>query len=260
MRMATRCILLVISLRSSQNTEFLNHDSSEQTSCLPIYSNSFSIPFITNTDVGYGGWLRNKKNSSTDDIPSSIFKGLRNLLVVPVSHIFNLSLKCGIYPTDWKIIHVVSVHKGGATNKISNYRPIALIPTIAKIFDNVLYHHFFSHLKTPLPSWQNGFVPKRDVSSNLLLFTEYALQAIEQNKQVDAIYFNLSKAFNSVNQQLLVQKLQIYGVADKILSLLKAYITGRPCHVEYHNRYSISYKPKSWVPQGSVLGPLLFNI
>lgn len=212
-------------------------------------------------DITHGiSKLHNKHSSRIDSIPPFIFKALGELLSPALLHIFNLCLDCGKYPDDWKKTSVVPVHKSGPSNLIVNFRPIAILQTLAKIFDNILHKHLLGHVHSIMPSCQHGFLPRRDVSTNLVIFTDYVLHAIENGSQTDTIFFDLKKAFDSVSHHLLIRKLRQYGVNDVMLALLQSYLTDRPCSVCYNNEFSSPFYPKSGVPQGSVLGPLLFNI
>lgn len=203
--------------------------------------------------------LKSKRTTASSQVPSFVYKGIRESLIAPLQHIFSLCLALGTYPESWKETRVLPLHKGGTLSP-GNFRPISLLKTPAKIFDNIIHKYLQSHVLPVMPAEQHGFLPGKSVTSNLISLTEFTMEAYEYGNQVDVVYFDLSKAFDTVDHSILLEKLHHVGVCGKLLSLIKHYISNRSCKVHSDPYTSNTYQPTCGVPQGSTLGPLLFNI
>lgn len=224
------------------------------------YDSTFTSLSIESKDITLSiAKLKAKRTACSSQVPSFIYKGIQEHLLPPLLHIFSLCLASGIYPSSWKETRVVPLHKGGDL-KPCNFRPISILKTPAKIFDCILHKYLQSHVLPALPSAQHRFVPGKSVTTNLISLTEFTMDAYEHCGQVDVIYFDLSKAFDTVNHGILLKKLSYFGIQGKIKSLIDSYISNRSCKVSIDNYFSDVYQPDCGVPQGSALGPLLFNI
>ena len=167
----------------------------------------------------------------------------------------NNLITTGIFPNQLTIAKVVPIFKKNVPTDVKNYRPISVLPTISKIFENVmqtqLMEYFTSH--NLLASQQYGFRSNRS--------TELAtLELMDRNSCPTNIYLDLSKAFDSLNYEILLFKLQYYGLQGNALLLLKNYLYERSQYVQIENVKSCSHPVSCGIPKGSVLGPLLFNI
>lgn len=204
--------------------------------------------------------LKPKTSSGIDGIPNFIVKGCCDILLQALLHIFNVSLCTGVYPSCWKTAVIIPVHKSGDPCNVSNYRPVSLLCAFSKIFEIVIYDRLYRYFGSKISTEQCGFMKGRSVESNLCTFLEYTAPFVCNRKQVDTIYFDLSKAFDRVNHDVLLLKLKHYGLDDRYCIFLKTYLTDRINIVRVGRTLSTPFISNLGVPQGSNLGPLLFSI
>ena len=124
-------------------------------------------------------------------------------------------------------VHIVPIHKSSKKLSVSNYRPISLLPQIAKVFEKILCEQILSHVRPAISEQQHGFVSGRDCSTNLASFLQEAYRAVDQRDQLDVAYTNFSKTFDRVNHDFLLYKLKSYNINPNILMLLQSYLTDR---------------------------------
>ena len=206
--------------------------------------------------------INNMKNKEggVDNINTKILKTLVNYIIIPLEHIFNLSIEKSIWPDNLKSAEVVPIHKAGSKSYISNYRPISLIFNIAKIFEKIVSNRLYTFLKKHkiLSENQYGFVKNKGITDALNYITHKVYQNLDKRKPMIATFLDLAKAFDTVNHDILLSKLERYGIRGKVLLLLKSYLSDRQQKVRIQNQIS-EYKYLSCgVPQGTILGPLLF--
>lgn len=200
------------------------------------------------------------KASSPDSIPAVFYKNLSNSLSLPLSILFNKSIDEGTFPELWKISYVLPTFKAGNRSKVENYRPISILCTISKVFERIMFNRLYSHVKGHISTSQHGFVPGRSVQSNLLEFVSFIVESISKGGQVDTVFTDFSKAFDKVSHDLLISDLGGVGVKGNCKDWFRTYLVGRTQFVMIGNVKSIGMKPSSGIPQGSILGPLLFLI
>jgi hypothetical protein len=218
-----------------------------------------SIPIITVEDTMREiRRLKPYSSPGADQIPPFIIKGTAELISPVLTWIFNLSLKTGVFPETWKKAIVTPVPKKGNLNHVENYRPISVLSIVAKVFEKIIFSHIYSSLRTYIIESQHGFMTMKSTCTNLADFLSFIAPRVEYAKQVDCVYFDFSKAFDTVPHDILMVKLELYGITGKLLEWLKSYLAKRTFQVKVGGCLSKVYDISSGVPQGSNLGPLLF--
>lgn len=155
---------------------------------------------------------------------------------------------------------VTPVHKKGPKSEVSNYRPISKLCIVAKVFERVVYDQVYAALHNTFDHNQHGFLKGRSTVSNLVLFNEYLTDAMDSGSQVDVVYTDYSKCFDKIDHKLLITKLELIGIRGDLLRWFSSYIDNRSQAVVINNYISGWVRIPSGVPQGSLLGPLLFLI
>ena len=206
--------------------------------------------------------LKPKTSTGVDCISNKLLKYVRNVISEPLTIIINQMLNMGVFPDLLKISKVIPIYKKEDDTMFSNYRPISLLPSISKIFEKVILEQLTTYLNKNnlIHKHQYGFRKNYSTEYASLHIVDYLNYEMDKNRTPTNIYLDLSKAFDSLSHYILLNKLQHYGLCDVALNLLKSYLTNRKQFVQY-NEYSSDMKySHNGVPQGSILGPLLFLI
>ena len=208
--------------------------------------------------------LDNKSNG-IEPISNSILKKLSSCICQPIAHLVNLCFTSGEFPQQLKTATVTPVYKAGNRDEPGNYRPISVISPLSKIIEKCISIriHSFIHHHGILSDSQYGFRTNHSTEHALLKFIDYASTEKEKGNIVLGIYLDIKKAFDSVNFKILFRKLDKYGIRGKSLDLIKSYLRSRRQRVKINSDTGIKTMSEEkvvqcGVPQGSVLGPLLF--
>ena len=203
-----------------------------------------------------------KQSCGFDNISLKLLKFSKNVLIKPITIIINQMLNTGYFPDRLKIGKVKPIFKKGDNSNFSNYRPISLLPAISKIFERVIYDQLYSYFleNNLFYSSQYGFRPQHSTELASLELADRIIQNLDNKQSPINFYLDLSKAFDTLDHGILLHKLHYYGITGTAYNLFKDYLSNRKQYVEFDNIPSTLLDIKTGVPQGSILGPLLFII
>ena len=227
-----------------------------------------SVPQMPNITVSLNGILKLLKDlnpnkaAGPDQLKPLVLQRLCEV-IAPVLHvIYQKSLDTGRVPIDWSIAYVCPLFKKGDTSLASNYRPISLTSILCKVLEHIVTTNVVSHMDqcNLLYDLQHGFRSKRSCETQLVTLIEELMRNPLAGSQTDIVMLNFSKAFDKVNHQKLLLKLNRYGDRGPSLKWIHAFLSGRTQIVVLENEKSETVSVTSGVHQGSVLGPILFLI
>ena len=203
--------------------------------------------------------LKNKKCHSRE-ISVSLLKSNKEQIAIPLSLLFNQSIEKGTFPQCLKHATVIPIYKSGPKDNITNYRPISLLSTYSKIFEKLMKRNLLNFLisKSILSKEQFGFRQGLNTFSALSSFTHKIYSSLDTQHTMLTIYIDFTKAFDTVKHDILLQKLKHYGIRGTILDWFRDYLTNRTQSVKFQHSISLPHPIQYGVPQGSVLGPILF--
>ena len=238
----------------------VNSDISEPDNLIP-HPNPISHFEISEAEV-YDALtqLDPTKAIGLDGIGPKILRSCALSLYQPLSHLFNISLSTGRIPYEWKIHKIVPVHKSANRSSVTNYRPISLLSNTSKILEQLIYNKVIKHICNDISLSQFGFMRGRSTLQQLLLYFDHIYNSVSSGCQVDAIYLDIRKAFDSVPHCELLLKLWKIGISGKLWNWFRCYLSNRLQCVTISNSHSDLLPVLSGVPQGSILGPMLFII
>jgi len=208
--------------------------------------------------------IENLKNKSCNInlIPAKILKFLKTIISPPLSSIINNSLSKGIFPSSMKYARVIPIFKGGNDDNMNNYRPISILHIFSKIFEKIVHKQLYSYLEKNSIFYANqfGFRKNKSTVQALTRHIQFLYGELDKGKTTLSIFLDFKKAFDCVDHVILLSKLQFYGVRGTALKWFESYLKNRSQYTEIGNSKSDDCFITHGVPQGSILGPLLFLI
>lgn len=215
--------------------------------------------------------LGSKHSSGLDEIPGSLLTKCMHLISIPLAFLINKSLSSGIFPSKLKLAKVIPIYKHkGKKSDMNNYRPISLLSSFSKIYELIMHDRllsFFNYHNLLSPS-QHGFLKNKSTTTALFSFLSPLYSALDKGEHAVGMFYDLSKAFDTIDHSILLDKLSTLGIRGTAHKWWASYLTGRTQVVEIQFTKKLSThkylsKPKTLVagvPQGSILGPLAFTV
>ena len=244
------------------NEYFINQFSAPSTYNIGIdFTNDHLFEVNFNPDIIREHLLAINPNKAQgpDLIHGRILKTCANSLAYPLSRLFKLSYETGNIPTDWKLANVVPVHKKGSKSEVNNYRPISLTSLVMKLYERVIRDELLSRCNHLIDQRQHGFLAQKSCCTQMVDFCDSLALSLNDNIRSDVIYFDFQKAFDSVNHDIILKKLKYqYKIDGSLLRFFLNYLKDRSQRVVIGNEQSSTLRVNSGVPQGSILGPIIF--
>jgi hypothetical protein len=206
--------------------------------------------------------LESKKSSGKDELSVDIMKKSVHTILKPLAYICNKSMEFGYVPSSMKVAKVCPIHKDGSHSDLNNYRPISVLPSFSKILEKIVYSRFYNFVLKNNILFENqfGFQTAKSTYMALMILYDKISEALDKGEHVIGIFVDLRKAFDTIDHSILLSKLSYYGIRGVALKWAASYLSNRQQYVSCHGYDSQLKTVTHGVPQGSILGPLLFLI
>ena len=204
--------------------------------------------------------LNPKKATTYNNIPTKILKSSSDICSPILKEMWSNTVSNHNFASKLKLADVTATFKGVDATSVKNYRPISVLPVVSKLFERIMQNQISSYLEEYLSPCLCGYRKGYSTKYALLGFIEKWKQMLDKQGYAGAIIMDLSKAFDTINHELLLAKLHAYGFDKEALRLIRSYLTERWQRIKINKSFSTWTELLNGVPQGSVLGPLLFNI
>lgn len=227
----------------------------------PLHNNTFFFHPVDSYEViDTIRSLKNKKSVGADFISVRMLKSMSEYIAEPFSNLINLSISSGCFPELLKHATVIPVHKKNDMEDVSNYRPISILGVFSKVIERIVLNRMTEYLNkyNLLTSCQHGFRSRRSTQTATTDFFEHVYESLDKGLFVAGLFFDLSRAFDCITFRFILNKLHNLGFRGVFLDWLSSFINGRVMSVKVGDCWSSSHISELGVPQGSILGPLLF--
>ena len=224
---------------------------------------TFTINTVTDVEVAKIIGSFNDSAARWDDLRPKTIKDIKDYIKLPLTHICNLSFTSGVFPTELKLANVVPIYNAIDEMVFYNYRPVSVLPVHSKLLERLMYNRLICYINENrlLYKLQFGFQKGKSTEMALIVLMDHISEALDRGECVIGVFLDFSKAFDTVDHSILKMKLNKYGIKGTQLKWFEDYINDRKQYVTYNNSAkSKSQTIKCGVPQGSILGPLLFLI
>lgn len=234
---------------------------------IPCNSKSLFLKPVTEQEIlEHVRSLKSKLSCGSDEVPTYLIKSCISLIITPLCFILKNSFKFGIFPDSLKLAIIKPIHKKGKTSEFDNYRPISVLSSFSKIFEIIMCNRLTDFLldNNMFSPTQHGFLKGRSTQTAIFNFTQKIYEAFEGEGMALGLFLDLSKAYDTIDHQLLLFKLDRCGIRGPSLQWFRSYLSSRQQRVEVTkngSRYESSIQPvKMGIPQGSIVGPVLFVV